>query len=281
MNPITLGKTIAQNYFWMNKRAKSFGEPVRWTDEEAHQFLNTLPLNPLMQNRFAIAANNKTRGVIYHYNLDKYIAYKNKFTVETYFRLVHLDYLEDYIKWGDMVYQYAEKMREILEPMKQCYRISIPLKFKDGHYHWVLMEAYPLQMDQYGNMISHLNIYTILSYFEAKEKIPLVGDMWDNNKLQEDWTHDLWKKYNTHRAFILTHEQSRIVEALNKNIHLTNAEIAKELGKTKNTIDVQNKQILLRAREAFGNQFFTTTKDVVVFLQERAHFQERLFEGED
>ena len=276
MNPLSLVKTIAQNYFIMTKRAKAFGESVHWTDAEAHQFLDTLQYNPLMQNRFAIAANNKIGAVVYHFNLDKYVTSSLGFGINAYYRLIQIDYLEDYIKWGEMVYQYADKMRDVLAPMKQSFRISIPMKLKDGHYHWVLMEAYGLQFDAQNNLISHLNIYTILSRFNEKEKIPLVGDMWDSNAKQQDWTHELWKKVVTHRAFVLTHAESQIVEELNKNSHLTNEEIGVILNKSKFTIDGQSKKILARARDAFGNQFFMTTKDVVQFLQERAFFQEQL-----
>ena len=281
MNPFILGKTIAQSYFLMRKRSLTFGEPVNWTNEEAHQFLNALPQNPLMQTRFAIAANNKNSEVIYHHNLEKFVAFKKQFTINAYFRLIHLDYVGDYIKWGEMVYQYADSMREVLAPMKQNFRITIPLKLIDGHFHWVLMEAYPLQMDRDNNMISHLNIYTVLSRFDAKVYVPLVGDIWYNNTQQQDWTHDLWKKVATHRAFILTPTQSQIVAVLNQNMDFSNAEIALALNKTKNNVDIQNKLILARARETFGSQYFTTIKDVVKFLQEMQFFQEQIYKADD
>ena len=72
--------------------------------------------------------------------------------------------------------------------------------------------------------------------------------------------------------FELTPEQSRIVKILNENIELSNLKIAQALSKQKNTIDVQNKQILTRAREAFPNHPFETIKDLVRFLREIGYF---------
>lgn len=275
MNPLTLIKTIARNYFFVLKRTSEYGDAVRFTDEEAHQFLENLKTNPFLNTRFVIAANNKTLKIMFHHNADKFLHFKEPFTVENYFRMIHLDYLEEYLKWGDMVYSYAENIRESLAPLKQNYRITFPMKLKSGVYHWVLMEAYPLQLDANNNLIAHLNIYTILSEYNPKEKFPLVGDIWDNNERHDDWSHELWKKVNIHRAFILTPQQSRIVNLLKDNLELNNAEIAEQLGKKKNTIDVQNKQILSRARDCYPGQKFQNIKDLVLFLKEMEFFQEQ------
>ena len=280
MNPFTLTTTIAKSIYLLNKRTVAFGEPVHWTNEEASNFLNTLPQNPLMNNRFALASNIKLAKVFYQFNVDEYLGIDSTLSVEGYFRLIHLDYLEDYLKWGEIVYQHAQEQRHALEPMQQCFRISFPMKLKNKQYYWVLMEAYPLQLDAENNMISHLNIYTVLNRFIANEKIPLVGDMWSGHQQQTDWTHDIWKKYTTKKTFILTPAQSEIVNLLSNNLELTHAELATLLGKSKNTIDIQNKQILARARETFGNQYFTTVKDVVKFLKEMQFFQEQLFKSD-
>lgn len=273
-NLLSLTKTIAQSFYLMQKRTASYGEGVRWTQDETATFLAQLPQNPLMLNRFAIAARLKPNEVIYQHNTELYLGVTKRLTIEAYYRLIHLDYLEDYLKWGEIIYQYAAKMRDFLEPMRQCFRITFPMRLYDKQYFWVLMEAYPLQMDADKNMVAHLNIYTVLNRFIPNEKIPLVGDVWDNNALNEDWTHEIWKKYTTHRAFVLTPAQSEIVAVLNQNLDLTHAQIAEQLGKSKNTIDIQTKQILARARDAFDNQYFTTVRELVQFLQAIQFFQE-------
>ena len=103
--------------------------------------------------------------------------------------------------------------------------------------------------------------------------VKMTGRIYNNGYEVKDWTQTVWKDFFTIRPFELTPEQSRIVKILNENIELSNLKIAQALNKQKNTIDVQNKQILARAREAFPNQPFETIKDVVRFLREIGYFE--------
>ena len=74
--------------------------------------------------------------------------------------------------------------------------------------------------------------------------------------------------YFTRQPFILSKEQSRIVELLAKNPQYSNTKIAETFGKQRNTIDIQNKQILAKARQSFPNHPFDSVRDVVRLLSE-------------
>jgi hypothetical protein len=98
MNPLSLIKTIAQTYYLMTKRCASYGEPVHWTDAEVATFLYTLPQNPLMQHRFALAASNKRGEIFYQFNTEKLLGIDKTLSIDAYYRLIHIDYLEEYLR---------------------------------------------------------------------------------------------------------------------------------------------------------------------------------------
>jgi hypothetical protein len=282
MKFISLGKTIVQSFFFQKSLAKNMGEPVHWTDAETREFLHSLGDNHLMANSFAVAMDLKSTEPFFEMNMDKYLDYKGAFTVEKYFWAVHLDYLEEYLKWTQSIYLYAIELKGVLRPMQQSFRLAVPLKLKNVGYHWVLMQAFPLQMDKDNNMVSHLNIYTPLRPFDPKEKIPLIGDLWDKHARQEEWTQGLWRNvFTTQAAFVITPAQRSILEVLKDEPELTNAQIAERLGKGKNTVDVQNKQILARARDCFPLHSFETVRDVAALLKELAFFEQQFLQQGD
>ena len=275
MNPITLGKVIIQNFFFMRSLTHKLGEPVHLTEGECQKVFDDLKVDRMMAQKFALAINIKTMAIGFHHNTNKFLCYQGQLDLTKFFFMLHPDFMEDYLKWGRATYSYITNNKVIIkEPLNQCYRITIPLKLKNGKYYWVLQEAVCLQIDAMGNMVSHLNIYTILNEKADNEDVKMTGRIYNNGYEVKDWTQTVWKDFFTIRPFELTPEQSRIVKILNENIELSNLKIAQALSKQKNTIDVQNKQILTRAREAFPNHPFETIKDLVRFLREIGYFEE-------
>lgn len=275
MNPLTLTKTIIQNYFFMKALTHKLGEPVRLTEGECQKVFDDLKADRMMAQKFALVVNIKTMAIGFYHNTDRFLSYQGQLDLTKFFFMIHPDFMEDYLKWGRATYNYVIDNKVIIkEPLNQCYRITIPLKIANGKYYWVLQEAMCLQIDATGNMVSHLNIYTLLNEKADNENVKMIGRIYNNGFEVREWTQTVWKEFFTTRPFELTPEQSRVVKALNKNIKLSNLEIAQSLGKQKNTLDVQNKQILARAREAFPNQPFETIKELVRFLREIGYFEE-------
>ncbi|GEM_PF-1531654 len=274
---LDLGNTIVQTFFFLRNLTKNCGEPVNWSHKKLKEFFHSLGDNDLMANRFLIASDMRANQAIFRMNVEKYLDYEGEFTIDKFFRTIHLDYLRDYLKWSVTIYLHAQHIKTSLMPMQVSFRLAMPMKLKKIGYHWVMMEAFPLQMDAENNLVTHLNIFTPLRPFDSKEKIPLVGDIWSKHTRHEEWTQAIWKKvFASPNCFILTPEQRRIVDLLRKSPELTNAEVAQHLGKQKNTIDVQNKQILVRARDCFPLHAFETVKDVVALLNELAFFAKEL-----
>lgn len=181
---ISLGKTIIESFYFMHQLTRNFGPPVHWTSAQVQSFFHDLSNNHLMVNRFAIAMDATSNMPLFMMNVDRYLDLAGEFSVEKYFRSIHLDYMEDYLKWAQSIYLYAFHMKHVLEPMQQSFRLAVPLRILGTGYHWVLMEAFPLQLDAEHNMVSHINIYTPLRSFDSREKIPIIGDLWDRHQRQ-------------------------------------------------------------------------------------------------
>lgn len=275
MNPITLGKTILKNIFFMRALTRKLGEPVRLTEGACQKVFDNLKADKMMAQKFALVCNIKTMTIDFQYNTEKFLTYKGELDLTKFFLMLHPNFMEEYIKWGQATYTYAMNRENLtIEPLNHCTRMTIPLKLTNGKYHWVLQEAIGLQIDAVGNLISHLNIYTILNEMEGNEDVILVGRLYNNGFEVKEWTQTVWKDFFTHQPFELTPEQRRIVELLQANMDLSNTDIAVALGKKKNTIDVQNKQILARARHSFTFQTFENIRDVVSFLKTINYFEE-------
>ena len=274
MNPLALGKVIIQNYSFMRTLTHKLGVPVRLTEGECQKVFRDLKADRMMAQKFALVIDVKTQKIIWHLNTEKFLNYKGVFATEKFFLSIHTDFLVDFLKWVQANYIFVYQNSHVLDPLNQCSRLTVPLKLYDNKYHWVLQEVTPLQVDASNNLVTHLNVYTALRPMEEGEKVQIVGRLYNNGFEVKDWTKSVWKEFFTIRPFELTPEQSRIVETLDKNIKLSNIKIAQALGKQKNTIDVQNKQILARARDAYPNHLFETIKEVVRFLRNIGYFEE-------
>jgi hypothetical protein len=272
MNLLSIGKEIISNYFFMKSLTRNYGEPVNLSKKESQKILNDLRTDKMMEQKFALVLNVKTFQSDFELNVTKYIDCKKGYEADKFLYSMHPDFLEDYLKYARASYKFADENKHLLSPLAQCARSTIPLKLKDGRYYWVLQEAIPFELDAQNNMLTHLNIYTILRPMEDGEKVSVISRLYNNGFEVTEWAQMIWKDFFTSRSFELTPEQKRIVESLNNNIEQSNIEIAQSLSKQKNTIDIQNKQILARAREAFPNHTFVHIKDVVRFLREIDYF---------
>ncbi len=176
MDIINLTRAIAENYFFMKGLTKHFGEPIHLSETECEKVLADLRNDRFMLHRFSFVFNIKSVKLTHHNNVGKFMS-KENIGLEEFFFKVHPDYMADYLRWGEAIYSYAQELKAKIQPLLQTYRITIPIKLKDGKYHWVLQESMAFQLDSEKNMVSHLNIYSVARPFDAKEKIPLIGDL--------------------------------------------------------------------------------------------------------
>lgn len=282
MNLFTLGKTIAKNLIFMQGLTRKLGDPVHLSEAECQAVFEDLKNNTLMAQKFALVCNVKTMSIGFHFNTEKFLTYKGTLDLNKFFFMLHPDFMEEYLKWGQATYKYLINSKPIaLTPLTQCTRMTIPLKLSNGKYYWVLQEAICLQLDAAGNLVSHLNIYTVLNEMEGNEDVKITGQLYNDGFEVKEGTQTVWKEFFTLKSFVLPKEQQRIVAVLHKDLALSNAEIADLLNKQKNTIDKQNQQIIARANACYPMRAFGNVKEVVRFLREIGYFQEGISEIEE
>ena len=278
MNYLHIAKAVIGFYFFMKRHTRNHGEPVTLTQAECDRIYDNIRSERFTSCKFALSMDIRTLNFPFVYNIEKFLPFKNNFTIDAYFRAIHPDYIIDYIRWAEATYScILTDLRSIAEPLKHNYRITIPMKLLDGKYHWLLMNCVSLQLDKHQNIITHLNTYTVVRPFQEGENTPLVGNLSGENLDEVKWNLILTNMYCQRQPFVLTPEQNKIVELLINNTTLSNAEIAELLHKKKNTIDAQNKQILERARTAFTDEHFENIKEVVSYLKNMQCYNESFF----
>ena len=274
MNLLEIGKTIVSNYFYMRSLTRNYGLPVNLNKEESQKVLDALINDRQMDQKFAVVMNIVSFEAEFHMNTEKFMQYKGSFQANKFFYSLHPDFIVDYLKYARAAYTFVHNNKHLFSPLNQCSRSTIPLKLKDGKYYWVLQECITFHFDANNHFISHLNIYTVLRPMEDGENVSVIGRLYNNGYEVTEWSRMIWKEFFTSHSFELTPEQHKIVALLNENLTLNNSEIAEMLNKKKNTIDIQNKQILARARVAFPNQPFDTIKEVVKFIRDIGYFED-------
>ena len=270
MNYLHLAKSVIGFYFFMNRQTKNYGEPVDLSEEECSKVFDSLKAEGFSKYRFFFVIDIRTMKITFSYNIEKFIAFKNTFTTDDTFRVTHPDYLLSNIQWAESTFRYVTtvlKFTEGFKPLQQYYRIQVPMKLIDGNYHWMLTECSPLQLDKDKNIITALLTYTVLRPFVKGEKVTVIGALYDENFENVDLNQAFRKTYFVRKPLVLTPEQNKIIDLLIEDPTRTNGDIAELLQKKKNTIDVQNKQILERARLSFQNETFENVRDIVEFMK--------------
>lgn len=256
-----------------------FSEPVRLTEEEVREHIRRLEQRPLPRNDYYIVASTLSIDLPYHVNvIEKLPVQREFFNADIYLQLVHPHYFRQYLEWAWAGYRYIDKKskRGELEPFNVYFCISFPIKMRNGKYHWTRMEVCPLQVDKDHNMITHLNRYTVLEPYDEKPEKPLIGEIWDENFLNENWTKELGREKFFHLSvFVLTPVQRQIVDIFYQNPGYTNRDVAAALNKKLNTIERHNKDILAEAKESFPNfddLKIKTVKKFARFLHDYNYF---------
>jgi hypothetical protein len=273
MNPIEVNQIILKNNIFMQDLARRLGDPVNLPDEACLKIYAELQANRIMEQKFAICFNLKKMDIVFKHNIEKFLGPRSDSSISSFLLRLHPDFLEDFIKWGQAIYEHGYNDTHIgSEPLESCSRMTVPLKLTTGCYYWALQEIIGLQVDATGKLVTHLNIYTLLHPLDLNEGVKMVARLYNHGFEEKNWTFNIWKDYFTKSPFQLTPQQNRIIEVLRSNSHFTNSEIALALGKKKNNIDIQNKQILARARSSFRKEKFENVHEVVGFLRKLGYF---------
>ena len=196
--------------------------------------------------------------------------------------LIHPDFAPIYIEFGFAAYQAGLKFKEELKDSVASYSINLPIKrrYPDGQeeYWLVKQTAYPFEFDKQGNMVSHINTYTLFSRFQKYAPMPpfVLFDHQNQNLVEAEifrfmqenvlqlFYSDLAERHKT--TLISYWKAFSRYKAKQDDKLPSSASIAKTLGKSPQTIQDYNKAILEASRAAFPLTDFTDMLSVSAFL---------------
>lgn len=116
------------------------------------------------QNVFWMVMHLKERKVTYTLGLKEALGYSdtpddrlsrnNRQILEW----VHPKRLQLFLQFAQSAYMATQKYRHYLsEASLPCYRIRVPMMHANGTYYWVHQTSFPLELDDQGLLVSHLN----------------------------------------------------------------------------------------------------------------------------
>lgn len=259
--------------------SKDFTEPVRPTPLELEAFYESIRNRKDISNQFFLVEGLKEEYEVipFHWNTETLLDFRPPLTDTQFVGMFHPKYLPDILQWALAGYICTVAYKHLILWQSHYYRITFPMKLKDGKYHWVQLHSTPLTYDKDGNLTTFFDTVTILSRpFIEKEEAPIMADITANVFPDEELTREIRRMKFTIHPFYLTKSQLKIARIKRQNLSLTNAEIAEMLGKDKDTVDGQNKQILARLKESFPLRFPPdkkyTLSEGIQFLEEVGYF---------
>lgn len=196
--------------------------------------------------------------------------------------IIHPDFAPIYIEFGFAAYQASLKFKDEIKDSVASYSINLPIKrrYPDGkeEYWLVKQTAYPFEFDGQGNMVSHLNTYTLIGRFQKYAPMqPFVLFDHQNQDLVEAEILRLMQEKvlqlfypdlaERHRTTLICYWKAFSRYKAKQDDKLpSSASIAKSLGKSPQTIQDYNKAILEASRAAFPLTDFTDMLSVSAFL---------------
>ena len=265
-------QTTMNNYFlYINELCKNFGEPVNLTGAACEDYFKQLTSIDHPVNTFILAARVTSSELLWHHNLDRLVSDDPKFNVYDYFSRIHPKYLQEYMRWGIAIYQYAQEVKFRLSPKQHVFTLMFPMRMLDDKYYWVSLQGIPIQFDKKYNLISHINIYTKLHPYHEDDKMVLRGYIHDNNGGNEhsNFSADYLESITQLKNLVLTLPELELLIVLVEYPCTTTKELAELLQRSKNTLDKQRRSILRKARCSFELEGFCDVNDVAKFISQR------------
>jgi hypothetical protein len=275
MQQAELEKAILEFDRYMTQLTRDYSEPVTLTDQEMREYLNNTQLPGVDFSMVMGSVSNDViclNGVKEHLPIHARIIHDSE-----YLKLIHPDYLLDYLHWAQAGYRFVDAKSKLgeLETLRTSFRLTFPILKKNGEYWWVRMAVTILQLDKDNHVITHLNRYHFIWPFNHIEKrIPLMGEIWLEMPSVElaQWTRELRRHSNQIRSFTITNTERHILELVSRFPDYRSSDIASALNKKTNTIERHRRNIIAKAKEAFPafeDRSRLTIKEIAQLLKDR------------
>ncbi len=260
---------------WLLDQTKDFGPPVDLDDERYASYLEglgrTYDDSTEADEKFYFVINLQNLQLEYIQGLQKALGHEEEISLEGFFQLVHPEYMEAYLMWAVSAYQVAFQNRELVIPLRQSYRITIPIRHRNGKYYWYSQHVTAIRIDAEGHIVCQLNTYYYEGEWSRFNIRPFEACLSQGNQQSPSWERQL----NTHMAtnFLLDRFRNSEIELLRLYAegHQTASEImAVREGWSKHVIYEYNKNILQKAHRVTRFEF-REAKDVALYFREKGY----------
>jgi hypothetical protein len=187
-------------------------------------------------------------------------------------QLIQPDYLPTYFQWVQASYELSMKIRESILPMQVSYRMSIPLRHKNGEYYWYSVHTTVTQVDANGYIVTYLNTYYMEGKWSERSLKPFETYLQLKNEPDSDIEQKL---YAIMAPFIIdefTNSELEVITLYSGGG--VGDEVAQKIGWSKHTLYEYNTTILKKARRIFQYDF-RTAKEFAKFCLEKGFIYPR------
>lgn len=278
---LSLETIFSDLFIFVDALCSDYGDPVTPDAQEFESLKMRIvaqdDVDSLFRQQHFYLIERVKGEVLFAHNVDKYLGLKGSFDLMDFHAFIQdgqtgWHYLQDYLSWGKIAYLFFKEIKNFEDLKTFSFKIHLPMKCADGNVYWVLQESKPFEFDANGNMLSHLNIYTVCRIYDLEKPVPLHGEFYRNDWYSVDWNELLMVSRLMVAPFILTPVQKEIVQYFFTHPKATRQSCANALKYPLNTIkkyisDSQYKQgILDKAHAAFPHIPLYNLKDVIDHL---------------
>jgi hypothetical protein len=258
----------------LQKLTATFGPPVDLDDEAYANYLNKLRTSIDGEGtdlRFYLVLNITTLELEFLCGLNRALGYPDDTSYKGILQLIHPEYLRPYLMWGMSAYKTGFTMKQLLQPLKISYRVSLPLLHSNGKYYWYSQHTTPIRVDKDHNLICHLNSYAYEGEWSIYNQRPFEACLSRNNTQFEVLENKMHEILAT--DFILDNFRNSEVELL--QLYIDGAQNAKAImerreGWSKHVVYEYNKNVLKKAKALF-NYDFREARDVALYFREKGY----------
>lgn len=269
-SPSEFEATLEKHIQFYSENAVQLGEPVDMTQEAYEAFLKNIKHQSQFQHSdctFYMVVNHKTFEFDWLYQIDKALGVPCNLSCVEFFQLIHPDYFKMYMQWALCATEFAAaESSPKVKPLSHTYHITLPLRRRDGTYHWFHQQSQPLRFDEKGQLYSFFNTYHYGGEWNDYTMCPFIPHITFDHTPKPDITERLTLHFCKFVKRFFTPTEIEIIKLYGKGLSVEG--VANKLAKKRYTLLDNNKSILRKANCLFCYQF-NTAKRASLYLMSK------------
>lgn len=255
----------------MKVLAQYLGEPVNISEDLYDSFKEGIckNSNSFGERPFHMVVNMRKQEIEFQHGFNRLMGTSETVSLKRFLRRIHPDYLVPFLLWGIAVYEFAMYGNVKVEPLKQSYRISIPLRVRDGKYYWFTQISTAIRLDENGNLVCHYNKYCYEEEFLQSNLKPVLGHLSRENESAPELNQLLRFQATSFILDDFTNAELELIRLYTEGLDIHRIRNTKKRWSS-HTIHDLNKQIIAKTKKVFQKDF-KDARQAAEFLKEN-HF---------